>query len=91
MFFFLFCYFITIFINLYLSMFFFFFLHTFSFSGREYVGYEPIWFKKETDKITGNLIHMYKGNYWEYKDKQDWSMCPDIYLSSEELAAFKIS
>ncbi|XP_029648879.1 oxysterol-binding protein 1 isoform X4 [Octopus sinensis] len=60
-------------------------------SGREYVGYEPIWFKKETDKITGNLIHMYKGNYWEYKDKQDWSMCPDIYLSSEELAAFKIS
>ncbi|GAB1610837.1 oxysterol-binding protein 1-like isoform X4, partial [Argonauta hians] len=24
--------------------------------GREYVGYEPIWFKKETDKISGNLI-----------------------------------
>ncbi|CAE1277747.1 OSBP [Acanthosepion pharaonis] len=59
--------------------------------GWEYPGYEPIWFKKETDKITGNLIHMYRGNYWECKEKQDWSMCPDIYLTLEEISQSKAS
>ena len=27
----------------------------------------------------GKLIHVYSGNYWESKDKQDWSKCPDIF------------
>ena len=27
----------------------------------------------------GKLIHAYKGGYWEAKQKQDWSMCPDIF------------
>lgn len=42
--------------------------------------YEPIWFKKELDPITGNIIHMYNGGYWEAKENKDWHMCPDIYL-----------
>lgn len=65
--------------------------YLFIFTGWEYPGYEPIWFKKETDKITGNLIHMYRGNYWECKEKQDWSMCPDIYLTLEEISQSKAS
>merc|ERR1712037_382695 len=29
--------------------------------------------------VSGKLIYVYKGGYWENSDKQDWSMCPDIY------------
>lgn len=47
--------------------------------GRPYPSYEPVWFKKEKDPITGNLIHVYKKTYWECKKNQDWSACPDIY------------
>ncbi|GBM53085.1 Oxysterol-binding protein 1 [Araneus ventricosus] len=48
--------------------------------GRPYQGYEPIWFTKETDEITGNPVHKFKGEYWKCKENQDWSRCPDIYL-----------
>ncbi|GFQ87176.1 oxysterol-binding protein-related protein 1C [Trichonephila clavata] len=48
--------------------------------GRPYQGYEPIWFNKETDDITGNPVHKYKGDYWKCKEVQDWTRCPDIYL-----------
>ena len=48
--------------------------------GLDYNGYTPKWFKKEKDHQTGNLIHMYMGDYWESKEKQEWSRCPDIYL-----------
>ncbi|GFS49316.1 oxysterol-binding protein 1 [Nephila pilipes] len=48
--------------------------------GRPYQGYEPIWFNKETDEITGNPVHKYKGDYWKCKEVQDWTRCPDIYL-----------
>ncbi|XP_023930845.1 oxysterol-binding protein 1 isoform X2 [Lingula anatina] len=48
--------------------------------GREYVPYEPAWFKKTKDQQTGNLIHMYTHEYWEAKEKQDWGRCLDIYL-----------
>lgn len=41
--------------------------------------YEPIWFKKEVEPITGSIAHLYKGGYWEAKEKQDWSMCPNIF------------
>ncbi|CAB3359184.1 Hypothetical predicted protein [Cloeon dipterum] len=46
---------------------------------RPYPGYEPVWFKQETEKSTGVVGYMYQGNYWESKEKQDWSMCPNIY------------
>ena len=51
-------------------------------AGKEYHGWEPCWFKKSIDKYTGNPIHEFTNEYWACKDKQDWSRCPDIYLSS---------
>ncbi|KRX40279.1 Oxysterol-binding protein 2 [Trichinella murrelli] len=47
--------------------------------GREYKGYEPVWFTKHKDPWTGNIIHSFNGKYWEHKSRQDWSNCPDIY------------
>lgn len=47
--------------------------------GSEITPYEPIWFKQMKDDETDTIIHMYKGKYWECKDKKDWSMCPDIF------------
>lgn len=47
--------------------------------GKEYEGYIPLWFERKVDAVTGELICVYKGGYWEAKDKQDWSVCPDIF------------
>uniref|UniRef100_UPI0037E8BC0C oxysterol-binding protein 2 n=1 Tax=Semicossyphus pulcher TaxID=241346 RepID=UPI0037E8BC0C len=48
-------------------------------SGREYEGYQPLWFQQTRDSLTGETNFVYKGGYWEAKDRQDWSMCPDIF------------
>ena len=48
--------------------------------GRPYIPYEPAWFKKSKDPITGNLMHIYNNEYWSCKERQDWSRCPNIYL-----------
>jgi len=48
-------------------------------AGKDYEGYIPLWFERKVDPITGELICAYKGGYWEAKDKQDWSSCPDIF------------
>uniref|UniRef100_A0A674N4X6 Oxysterol-binding protein n=1 Tax=Takifugu rubripes TaxID=31033 RepID=A0A674N4X6_TAKRU len=47
--------------------------------GREYEGYQPLWFHQRRDSITGEKSFVYKGGYWETKERQDWSMCPDIF------------
>ncbi|KAL3270964.1 hypothetical protein HHI36_021467 [Cryptolaemus montrouzieri] len=47
--------------------------------GRPYEAYKPLWFEQKEDSETGTIIHVYKGNYWQCKEKQDWSMCPDIF------------
>lgn len=47
--------------------------------GKPYKGWEPVWFKKEKDPQTGNVIHVYTGSYWECKENGDWSHCPDIF------------
>ncbi|NXR14645.1 OSBP2 protein, partial [Semnornis frantzii] len=47
--------------------------------GKDYEGYIPQWFERKVDAVTGELICVYKGGYWEAKDKQDWSKCPDIF------------
>ncbi|XP_050081424.1 oxysterol-binding protein 2 isoform X3 [Anopheles maculipalpis] len=47
--------------------------------GRPYPPYEPIWFGKEKEEGTDNLVHVYKGTYWDSKAKQDWSKCPTIF------------
>uniref|UniRef100_A0A3P8UBI9 Oxysterol-binding protein n=1 Tax=Amphiprion percula TaxID=161767 RepID=A0A3P8UBI9_AMPPE len=41
--------------------------------------YQPLWFHQRRDSITGETNFVYKGGYWESKDRQDWSMCPDIF------------
>lgn len=55
------------------------YVYFFRISGQPYRPYEPIWFKQEKDPITGSLVHVYNGKYWEAKEKKDWSMCPDIF------------
>ncbi|GLH12867.1 Oxysterol-binding protein 1 [Gryllus bimaculatus] len=47
--------------------------------GTPYSPYEPIWFKKEKERWTGNVFHMYQGEYWSSKQQQDWNRCPDIF------------
>lgn len=41
--------------------------------------YVPLWFERRPDPLTGETACMYKGGYWEAKEKQDWHMCPDIF------------
>ncbi|KFW75903.1 Oxysterol-binding protein 2, partial [Manacus vitellinus] len=48
-------------------------------TGKDYEGYIPLWFERKVDAVTGELICVYKGGYWEAKEKQDWSVCPDIF------------
>lgn len=47
--------------------------------GRPYPPYEPVWFSKEKDEGTDNVIFAYKGQYWESKAETNWSKCPDIF------------
>uniref|UniRef100_A0A4W5RIS5 Oxysterol binding protein 2b n=1 Tax=Hucho hucho TaxID=62062 RepID=A0A4W5RIS5_9TELE len=47
--------------------------------GREYEGFQPQWFHKRMNAITGETNFVYKGGYWEAKDSQDWSMCTEIF------------
>uniref|UniRef100_A0A3Q1JL87 Oxysterol-binding protein n=1 Tax=Anabas testudineus TaxID=64144 RepID=A0A3Q1JL87_ANATE len=47
--------------------------------GREYEGYQPLWFHQRRDSVTGETNYVYKGGYWEAKERQDWGMCPDIF------------
>ncbi|XP_053181086.1 oxysterol-binding protein 2 [Scomber japonicus] len=48
-------------------------------SGKEYESYQPLWFHQRRDSVTGETNFVYKGGYWEAKERQDWSMCPDIF------------
>lgn len=47
--------------------------------GRPYPPHEPIWFAKQQEEGTENLVHVYKGDYWDCKAKQDWTRCPNIF------------
>ncbi|KAH8278482.1 hypothetical protein KR018_003879, partial [Drosophila ironensis] len=47
--------------------------------GRPYPAYEPMWFAREKEEGTDNYMHVYKNNYWEAKEAQNWEGCPDIY------------
>uniref|UniRef100_A0A8C7P861 Oxysterol binding protein 2b n=1 Tax=Oncorhynchus mykiss TaxID=8022 RepID=A0A8C7P861_ONCMY len=42
-------------------------------------GFQPQWFHKRTNAITGETNFVYKGGYWEAKDSQDWNMCTEIF------------
>ncbi|XP_056274253.1 oxysterol-binding protein 2 isoform X2 [Pseudoliparis swirei] len=47
--------------------------------GKEYEGYQPLWFHQRRDSVTGETNFVYKGGYWEAKERKDWSMCPHIF------------
>ena len=48
-------------------------------TGERIAEVEPTWFEKIQDELTQSVIHVYKGEYWNKKEAQDWSKCPDIY------------
>ena len=50
--------------------------------GRVFEGYKPRWFEETEDELSESKIFVYKGGYWESKEKQEWSSCPKIYLDS---------
>lgn len=47
--------------------------------GKVYEGYKPVWFENVVDEVTDTAVHVYKGGYWEAKERHDWSLCPEIY------------
>ncbi|EYC02747.1 hypothetical protein Y032_0098g3104 [Ancylostoma ceylanicum] len=47
--------------------------------GLSYEEYQPKWFQKTQDELTGTLIHKFLGAYWDCKEKGDWSGCPSIF------------
>lgn len=49
-------------------------------AGHLYEGYKPTWFEYTEDEHSDLGIYVYKGGYWESKEKQDWSNTPKIYL-----------
>ncbi|CAM4730450.1 hypothetical protein PO909_022348 [Leuciscus waleckii] len=47
--------------------------------GKEVERYQPMWFEKRTDTETGESSYVYRGGYWEAKDRQDWNQCSAIF------------
>lgn len=47
--------------------------------GIVYEGYKPAWFENVVDEVTDTSVHVYKGGYWEAKERKDWSLSPEIY------------
>lgn len=47
--------------------------------GTPYDPYKALWFERKKDPVTKELTHIYRGGYWECKEKQDWTSCPDIF------------
>ncbi|XP_049616689.1 oxysterol-binding protein 1 isoform X1 [Syngnathus scovelli] len=41
--------------------------------------YKALWFERCQDRITGEQVHIYKGGYWEAKERGYWEGCPDIF------------
>nr|XP_043877696.1 oxysterol-binding protein 1-like isoform X2 [Solea senegalensis] len=50
-----------------------------SLSGAPHDNYQALWFERCEDQITGEQVHLYKGGYWETKDRGTWEGCPDIF------------
>uniref|UniRef100_A0A7N9AZP6 Oxysterol-binding protein n=1 Tax=Mastacembelus armatus TaxID=205130 RepID=A0A7N9AZP6_9TELE len=41
--------------------------------------YQALWFERREDPITGEQVHIYRGGYWEAKDRGSWEGCPNIF------------
>ncbi|XP_071789373.1 oxysterol-binding protein 1-like isoform X2 [Asterias amurensis] len=48
-------------------------------SGKPCESYKPIWFDRKMDPLNKATTYVYKGKYWESKEKGDWEQCPDIF------------
>ena len=48
-------------------------------AGKVYEEYTPTWFENTRDDFSDSEIFVYKGGYWEAKEKKDWNVCPVIY------------
>lgn len=55
------------------------------FAGKDPETWKPRWFKLQKDPYSGMDIHIFTHEYWNCKEKGEWSKCPDIYLSEKEL------
>uniref|UniRef100_A0A3P8NK37 Oxysterol-binding protein n=1 Tax=Astatotilapia calliptera TaxID=8154 RepID=A0A3P8NK37_ASTCA len=47
--------------------------------GAPHDSYLALWFERCEDPITGEEIHIYKGGYWEAKERGSWESCPNIF------------
>uniref|UniRef100_A0A667YAB3 Oxysterol-binding protein n=1 Tax=Myripristis murdjan TaxID=586833 RepID=A0A667YAB3_9TELE len=47
--------------------------------GAPHDNYKALWFERCEDRITGEQVHIYKGGYWEAKERGSWEACPDIF------------
>jgi oxysterol-binding protein 1 len=45
----------------------------------EHESYQSKWFRKQHDTFTDSDMHIYTNEYWECKQKQDWSRCENIF------------
>ncbi|THC95081.1 hypothetical protein EYZ11_005439 [Aspergillus tanneri] len=41
--------------------------------------YQPKWFARAQCPVTGEEYWAHNGRYWECREKQDWSVCEDIF------------
>lgn len=48
-------------------------------SGVSHDNYQARWFERCEDRVSGEQVHIYKGGYWEMKDRGSWDDCPNIF------------
>ncbi|PAA85237.1 hypothetical protein BOX15_Mlig004611g1, partial [Macrostomum lignano] len=41
--------------------------------------HQAAWFKPKKDPISGGTIHCFTGEYWDCKQRSEWSKCPDLF------------
>ena len=41
--------------------------------------YQSKWFRKQHDPLTDSDMHIYTNEYWECKEKQDWTRCDHLF------------
>lgn len=56
--------------------------------GAQPIQYKPIWFEEQSCPLTDEKVFTYNRLYWEAKQQQEWSNCPDIFnISGDRKAA----
>jgi hypothetical protein len=39
----------------------------------------PAWFKRTVDPYTNQMVYLCNDEYWDCKERKDWSRCPDLF------------